>query len=428
MMSQLADFSWTSGRQDMAYGSGTQAWEGKLAGYLISVASVVIVGLIFWPVYDQLHGAAGAFVLLLLVLLVALKWGTGPAITVSFLSTAVMNFFFVGTPLKLEFVPRHDFVALGTFLVASILVGQLSAREQRKTKEAQRLYEQLRDTFEQSSKLEAIRQTERLKSALLDAVTHDLRTPLTAIMAAATALTKSRKGIRSGDSELASGLQEEFLTTIVDESDRLNRFIEGMLELAKVQAGNFEESASTDSLEEIIGAALARADKLLKHHTIKCICEDDLTVASASPRAIAQVIYSILENAVRYAPRGSEIIIMADRTGDQKVTVAVEDDGPGIPLQYRRAVFGKFFRLPTQGNSATGGPGLGLGLAVARGIVEAHGGRIWIEDKPIGGNGARLVFTLPTRECPRSLVAGLRQRCRNSSDEQPQPQPLAGCR
>jgi K+-sensing histidine kinase KdpD len=382
-------------------------WKRRFGGYLASVASVILVALIFWPVYDKIQGATAASALLMVVLLVATRWGTGPAVTASLLSTIYLNFFFVPPTFKLQLAGGDDFVALVTFLITSIVVGQLSARAQHKTKEAQRLYDQLREAVEQSSKLEAIRQTEKLKSALLDAVTHDLRTPLTSIKAAATALKNSGRSIGPGTSDLAPRAQEDFLSVIVDQSDRLNHFIEGMLELAKVQSGDFGEHASTDSVEEIIGAALARAEKLLANHKITCSCEDDLLVSSVSPKAIAQVIFSIVENAIHHSPRGSEITIKADRVNDQEVRVAVEDEGPGIPREYREEVFEKFVHLPPQTTDATSvSPGLGLGLAIARGIVEAHGGKIWIEDRPNRINaGARVVFILKSDGWPKVATA-----------------------
>jgi K+-sensing histidine kinase KdpD len=380
-------------------------WKRTVFRYLASVASISAIPLAFWPVYDKIQDATAASALLVVVLLVATKWGTGPAITASVLGTVYLNFFFIPPPFNFQLPGGKDLVALVTFLVTSIVVGQLSARAQQKTKEAQQLYDQLRETFDQSSKLEATKQSERLKSALLDAVTHDLRTPLTSIKAAATALMKAKSNPELNSNDLTPKAQEEFLSMIVDQSDRLNGFIEGMLELAKVRSGNFGDQSSTDAVEEIMGAAVARAERILSHHHIRCSCEYDLTVESVSPRAIAQVIYSIVENATQHAPQGSEIAISAQRAGNHEVAISIEDEGPGVPAEYRQAVFEKFFHLSVPATVATSvSPGLGLGLAIARGIVEAHGGRIWIEDKPNGHSGTRVVFSLKAHESPTSLA------------------------
>lgn len=369
-------------------------WKRQLLGHAASIVGVGLVGLALWPVYGEMRAGTATSLMLLLVLLIATKFGTEPAITASIASTICLNFFFVPPPFDLSFPTGWNLVAMLTFFVVSIVVGQLSARLQRKATEVQHLYNQLRESFDQASKVEGLKQSERLKSALLDAVTHDLRTPLTSIKAAATALMKSRNGWQTF-SGYQPGDETEFLRMIVDQSDRLNHFIEAMLELAKIQSGNFGQSTSTDFAEEVISAALARAERILSHHQVQCSCHEELTMPCVNPKAIAQVIFSLLENAARHAPRCSQITITAERLGSDGVRFAVEDEGPGIPAEYRQQVFDKFFQLPAErSRSTSSGQGLGLGLAIARGIIEAHGGRIWIQDRNDGLPGTKVVFTL----------------------------------
>jgi two-component system, OmpR family, sensor histidine kinase KdpD len=126
---------------------------------------------------------------------------------------------------------------------------------------------------------------------------------------------KAKNHPELNSNDLSPKAQEEFLSMIVDQSDRLNDFIEGMLELAKVRSGNLGDRASTNAVEEIIGAAVARAERILSHHHVRCRCEDDLTVESVSPRATAQVIYSIIENAAQHAPQGSKIAHLSAQGG-----------------------------------------------------------------------------------------------------------------
>lgn len=368
-------------------------WKRQFLGYAASIAGIVLVGLIYWPLYDKIRAGTATSLLLLVVLLIATTFGTGPAIFTAIAGAICLNFFFVPPLFDVTFPVGWNLVALITLTVVAIVAGQLSTRLKRRAAEIQRLYDQLRESFDQASKMEALKQSDQLKSALLDAVTHDLRTPLTSIKAAATALKNSQNSGQSL-SGLKPAAEKDLLNVIVDQSDRLNRFIEGMLELAKVQSGNFGERTSTDSAEEIITAALARAEHMLSGHQVTYNCEDDLVMSSVNPKAIAQVVFSLLENAARYAPRGSEITITAGRAGDE-VRIAVDDAGPGIPPQYHQQVFEKFFQVPT-GHSDGGsfGAGLGLGLAIARGIVEAHGGKIWIEGRKDGMAGTAVVFTL----------------------------------
>ena len=313
-----------------------------VTGYATSVMGVLLVALLLWPFYSQLRGIT-AMTALVIVLLVAIKWGVGPALAASLLGALCVNFYFVPPILKFAFhlTGEEDVLALVGFLVTSIAVGRLSARAHRRVRENQKLNEQLQEAFQQSSQLEAVRQSEQLKSALLDTVTHDLRTPLTSIKAAASALLAGQASTESVG--LSAGSRERFLEIIVQQSDRLNHFIEGMLELAKVRLGNLDAPHSAMPLEEILSAALARADDLLSRHQVMVECNEGL-LASVSPKAVAQVIFSLLENAAKYAPQQSGIKISGAATEAGMLQVSVDDDGPGIPPEIRVRVFEKFFR------------------------------------------------------------------------------------
>ena len=144
------------------------------------------------------------------------------------------------------------------------------------------------------------------------------------------------------------------------------------------------------AIEEIVLAALERAEPLTRHHQVEISLEDDLPLLSVDGQAIAEVIYTLVDNAAKYSPAGTRIHITANRVDDLTIQLAVEDEGSGVPADLRERVFDKFFRAMRDGDAPTAS-GTGMGLAIARGIVEAHGGRIWIE----GERGARVAFTLP---------------------------------
>ena len=149
-------------------------------------------------------------------------------------------------------------------------------------------------------------------------------------------------------------------------------------------------------MEEIIVTALARAEDTLRNHEVVVECEEHLT-AAVSPNAIAQVLFSMLENAARYAPPATAIGITAGhRDGAGEIEIAVEDEGPGVPLHLRERIFDKFFRGDAPERQCAQTRGLGLGLAIARGIIEAHDGKIWSEGRGEGKSGARFVFTIPS--------------------------------
>ncbi|MCA1616258.1 MAG: hypothetical protein LC800_19590, partial [Acidobacteria bacterium] len=261
------------------------------------------------------------------------------------------------------------------------------------------LYEELRNAFERASHAEALRQSEKLKSALLDAVTHDIRTPLTSIKASVSTLLDELRAKASGVSTMSldAEARQDMLEVIDEECDRLNRFAEGLIELARIEAGEMRLRRRWGAVDEIVSAALARAEPLTRRHEVGVDVEHEIPVVQVDPRAVAEVVYTLVDNAAKYSPAGTIIFVTAGRADDQSIWVAVENEGEGIPPDLRERVFDKFFRATRDGDAGGGcrhPKGTGLGLAVAKGIVEAHGGRIWVEDGS-AGRATRVVFTLP---------------------------------
>jgi two-component system sensor histidine kinase KdpD len=256
--------------------------------------------------------------------------------------------------------------------------------------EIERLYGELQLAFEKTSTLEAIKRSEQMKSALLDAVTHDLRTPLTSIKAAATTLSS---GIYPNPElpTLSPELRFELINVVVEETDRLNHFIDELLVLAKIQGGNVDIKEPPGRIEDVASAATQRASKVLKDYRLTVnVASRDAEVQLANPRIAAQALYGLLENAAKYSPVGSQITIAVSVEG-QSATFSVEDEGPGVPESDRELIFSRFYRR--QHPSTAASPGLGMGLAIARGLVDAVGGTIAVVDKP--GTGTRFAFSVP---------------------------------
>lgn len=354
----------------------------------------------------QANSTTVALALLLAVLFIAARMESGPALVASVLAAFCFNFFFLPPFGTLHISAPENWVALAAFLITAVVAGQLSTRARRRAEEAEagrleieRLYEELRNAFERASHTEALRQSERLKSALLDAVTHDIRTPLTSIKASVTTLLEELRG-RSEDGGRPSALdaesRREMLEVIDEESDRLNRFVEGLIELARIEAGELRLRLRWGAVDEVMAAALARAEPLTRAHRVRVEVEDELPVVRVDPHAVAEVVYTLVDNAAKYSPQGTTIRVAAARADEEMIRVAVEDEGGGIPSELRERVFDKFFRATRDGDAGNIArpAGTGMGLAIARGIVEAHGGRIWAEAGAHGA-GARVVFTLP---------------------------------
>jgi two-component system sensor histidine kinase KdpD len=383
-------------------------------GYLIGVLGIAAVTGVLKLLGEHINSTTVALALLLVVLFVATRWGSHPAVLSSLLGVVCFNFFYLPPVGRLAIDDPDNLIALVAFLITAVTAGQLSARARRRAEEAdaarlevERLYTELQDAFERASQAKALEQSERLKSALLDAVTHDLRTPLTSIKASVTTLLDDLRS-KANDAEpmtLDAEGRGEMLEVIDEETDRLNRFIEGLMELARIEAGEMHLRRRWGSIEEIVITALERAAPLTRSHRMQTSLDNELPAVRVDARAVAEVIYTLVENATKYSPPGTSIKVEARHTGDQIVQLSVEDEGSGVPEELRERVFDKFFRAMRDGDSSTHQPsGTGMGLAIAKGIVEAHGGRIWIEEARGNNRGSRVVVSLPIGEEEASVI------------------------
>jgi two-component system sensor histidine kinase KdpD len=372
------------------------------ARYLVAVFSIGAVTAILSLLSTHINPTTVALAFLLVVLFNAARWGAGPAIVVSVLGVLLFNFFFLPPTHTFTINSPDNWVALAAFLITAATAGQLSARVRQRAEEAEsrrreieRLYKELQDAFERVSQAEALRRSELLKSSLLDAVTHDLRTPLTSIKASVTTLLEELRTKPEDAITMDAEGRREMLEVIDEETDRLNRFIEGLVELARIEAGEMRLRRRFGAVDEIILIALQRSEPLTRDHIIKLTIEPDLPAICVDPRTVAEVIYTLVDNAAKYSPAGSHIHITATRAAENLIQLSVEDEGVGIPVELRERVFDKFFRATRDDDPGAVHPaGTGMGLAIARGIVEAHGGRIGIRDAELG-RGVRLVITLP---------------------------------
>lgn len=243
---------------------------------------------------------------------------------------------------------------------------------------------------------EALRESDRLKDALLGSVTHDLRTPLAAIQASVGSLLEA--DVTWNESE-----RIEFLETIESSADRLSRLVNNLLDLSRLEAGVAEPEKQWYPLENVISTVLDRLDlaRRTQHHHIEVQVPDDLPLVPIDHAQIEQVLTNLIENALKYSPGGSNISIQVQTLGTppKEVEVRVADQGIGIAQSELKAIFDKFYRvqqvrLPWASNRPPSGTG--LGLAICAGIIAEHGGRIWAESQP--GKGSTFIFTLPIPE------------------------------
>ena len=234
---------------------------------------------------------------------------------------------------------------------------------------------------EQAERARVQSETERLRSGLLSSVSHDLRTPLAVITGAATTLLEAGPSLPESE-------RRGMLKSVAEEAGRLNRLVGNLLAMTRLEAGALEVRRSWHSLEEIVGAALHRIEPLMGERPVTVRIEPHLPLVPVDDVLLEQVVFNLVENALKHAPSPAPIEIEARTVGDQ-VEVTIADLGPGLPPGAEEQVFEKFYR----GDAAHRTGGVGLGLAICRGIVEAHGGRLRAANR--AGGGAAFVFTLP---------------------------------
>src|SRR5262245_9959400 len=231
-------------------------------------------------------------------------------------------------------------------------------------------------------------EAERLRTSLLSSVSHDLRTPLATINGAASSLLESPN--------IPDPTRRELVRSILGESQRMNRLIGNLLDMIRLDSGSLQVHKEWQSLEELVGVALIRLEERLRGRRVTVSLPTDLPLVPVDEVLIEQVFVNLLENAARYTPAASPIDV-SGAVMQGTVRVDVGDRGPGLPSGEEERIFDKFHRGVQ--DSASGG--IGLGLTIARGIVTAHGGRIWAENRPDGG--ALFRFTLPLTGPPPSV-------------------------
>ena len=359
----------------------------------------------------------------IVVMVAALLWGLAWAVAASIASLLTFNFFILPPVHTLALEDAENWAALVVYLVTAVVTSELASRLRRRAAEAERrereaalladlaagllAREDLDDVAsrieigedaagrrlaqaveslhaiarererleEEALEAEALRRNDLVKTAVIRSVSHDLRTPLATMHAAVDALGPEGPGLDADE-------QRELLATVRRELARLERYVENVLDLSRLEAGAATPSPALWTVDALTVQALAG---LPGAERVELELGDHLPPVQIDAAQIERALANMLENALRFSPADSTVSVRAESRGTE-VIVWIEDSGPGVPAADASAIFEPFRR-------STRSRGAGLGLAIARGFVEANGGRVWVESAP--GGGASFALTLP---------------------------------
>jgi two-component system sensor histidine kinase KdpD len=372
-------------------------WAGPLGRAAASLGAVVLVtGGIFAlrPVAPVLSLGV---LYLFAVLPVAALWGLPLALAVSVVSMLTFNWFLLPPTHTFRLADSENWVALAVYLVTAVSVSELAASARRRAAEAEQLLASLRATVSERERLErdaresearrrgeaieaeALRRSDAVKTAVLRSVSHDLRSPITAIMTASEVL-------QDAGGRLSAAERNELLGSIRLQVRRLERFFSNLLELSRLEAGAAQPVPELWTMDGLLARALEAVGPAGERVVVAL--SPDTPPVRVDPAQLEHVLVNLLENALKFSGPDDPVEVYVDQVEDA-VVARVCDHGSGIPPEERERVFEPFAR----GARGEGERGSGLGLAIARGFVQENGGRLWIESR--AGRGAELVLSFP---------------------------------
>jgi K+-sensing histidine kinase KdpD len=370
-----------------------RSYPSTLAGISIGVA-MVVAGTGALEAAGT-HGNRGtpAVVLVLPVVLAGMIGGLGAALVTAAAAAAALNLAFIAPHWTFKINSVDDVVAFAVFVAVALVVGTLVASEaerrraaERRTGEVEALHRRYEEVVaererltEESHQLALLSRADEQRRALLRSVSHDLRTPLGAIRALVSDL---RAGAPYDDET-----RSELLGVVDEEAERLDRLVANLLSLSRIEAGAFQPDRQAVALDELVHEVVNRLGRLFEDAHVKDAVPPDLPLVDADYSQLDQVLTNLLENGARHSPPGTIVEVGARCLGGV-VEVWVTDQGDGVEMSHRAELFEPFRRGPGSESS-------GIGLAICRAIVEAHGGYIDVENEPSGG--ARFHFTVPVR-------------------------------
>jgi K+-sensing histidine kinase KdpD len=360
------------------------------SGLAATLGAVAAGTLLVYPLKDIAPAVSLGVVYIPGVLLISSVWGWRLGLVSALLSALAFNWFHIPPTGKLDVAADKDAVALVTFGIVALASSSLAemararaAEAEREREETERVLGRLRELSDERDRMEAeaieagaLRRSDELKTALLRSVSHDLRTPLTSIIAAGTALDSP---------SLTADERHELSEAVVEEGERLSRLVENLLDVSRLESGSAEPRREPVDLAGVLEAA--RESLGGDAAVVKLGVDAEIPALVADPVQLERAFANLFANAVSHGA-GRPVLVRSRETGGRLV-VRVVDQGPGIPVQERQRIFEPFYRRE-------GSQGSGLGLAIAKGFVEANGGEVEVESVP--GQGSTFVVSFPLAE------------------------------
>ena len=340
-----------------------------LKQYGTAVVGVAALTVGCWLLTPLTGYGAISLIFLLGVLLAGMVLNRGPVLLVAALSALSWNFLFIPPLFTLHIAKIEDALTFATYFIIAITVGSLTA--------------QLKAREHLAAQVQVAQESERLRKTLLDCVSHELKTPLAAITAASQELSRLTANIQ--DSQVLKELADE----IRDGSHRLNRVVNNLLDMNRLESGVIRPKREWCDVRELLQSAVDTEKESINGRDIRLDVPEEIPLVLVDYTLIEQAVAKLLANAGSHTPPHLPIEIDAEYV-DQNLLISVSDRGPGIPPDATKRLFEKFYR----GNDHQTG-GLGLGLSIARGLIEAHGGKLTAANRD--GGGARFVIKLPVR-------------------------------
>jgi two-component system sensor histidine kinase KdpD len=336
-----------------------------------SCAAIALVTLVIYALRPVVPVVSLGVLYTLAVLPVAMLWGLPYAIGVSLVSMLAFNFLFLPPVHTFAIEDSRNWGALAVYLVTAVVVSELAASARRRAAEAERL---AREAFE----AESLRRSDAVKTAIIQAVSHDLRTPLATMEAAVG-------GLESGVLELSADDRASLLETLRIELARLTRLVENLLDLSRLQAGAAEPYLELWTADQLLAQAL---EEVADSTRVIVSAPPDLPLVRVDAAQVQRVLVNLIENALKFSPPDEAVVVSAAAL-DGELILRIDDRGGGVARDELERVFEPFHR-------SSGGPGAGLGLAIARGFAVANDGRLWSERRE--GGGASFSLALPVAE------------------------------